>query len=483
MRILLASSEVHPYSKTGGLGDMVGALGKALARAGNQVGVVTPLYGGNPESRPGLKPLDWYMDLPLGTRRIQAEVWTLNPEPNLTIYFIRQPELFDRKGIYLDPAGQPFLDNCARFVFYAKAVTHLARYLPWQPQLVHLHDWQTGLVPLFIQHQKLTEGWTNPPRTCLTIHNLAYQGVFASWEYPMTNLPWEYFTPALAEFYGGFNCLKAGIVSADQLTTVSPRYAREITTNTFGEGLDDLLRARQDRLVGILNGVDYDEWNTDKNPALKHPYSAKDLAGKTANKLDLQREMGLTVSANTPLFGNISRLVDQKGSNLLLSSLEEMLSNNFQFVQLGSGAPDLERALRALGQRYPGKVAVKIGFDQALSHRIEAGCDFFVMPSKFEPCGLNQMYSLRYGSIPIVRAVGGLDDSVIDIAENTSKANGIKFYEFSTQALSRGIRKALVLYDTPELFVAYRHAGMTADFSWQRTGKIYQKLYRAIGKH
>src|SRR5579863_6386088 len=461
MKILLASSEAHPYSKTGGLADMAGALARELARSGNTVGLVTPLYGRIHERFPEMTRLDWYMNLPLGSRWLQAEVWTLQPVPGLTVYFIAQPELFGRPGVYSE-RGNDYADNAERFIFFSKAVAHLARYLPWQPEVVHVHDWQASLVPLLMLHQKLWEGWTEIPRTVLTIHNLAYQGVFPAAKYALTNLPPDYFNLHGAEFYGSLNCLKAGIVYADVITTVSPRYAREITTPEQGDGLDDILRRRQNALYGILNGVDYEEWNTTSNPFIKHPYSARNLSGKAEDKLALQAELGLPVDKATPLFGSITRLAEQKGLDIQLGALEEMLSTDMQFCLLGSGWDGYEKAYRKLLSRHPGKVSVRIGFDQALSHRIEAGCDFFLMPSRFEPCGLNQMYSLRYGTVPIVRTTGGLDDTVVDISEDSERADGIKFIEYSARALAKGMRKALVLYGEPKLLQHYRRNGMKA---------------------
>jgi starch synthase len=311
------------------------------------------------------------------------------------------------------------------------------------------------------------------PPTCLTIHNLAYQGTFPAADYSLTNLPMDYFNPNDVEFYNQMNCLKAGIVHADLITTVSPRYAREITTPEFGCGLDGLLRNRRISLVGILNGVDYDEWSTTDNSFLPHPYSAENLRGKIDNKLELQRELGLPLNETIPMFGSVTRLADQKGIDIQVGAREEMLGANMQFVLLGSGSGVFEHAYRDLARRYPTKVAIKIGFDQGLSHRIEAGSDFFLMPSRFEPCGLNQMYSLRYGTIPIVRITGGLDDSVVDINEDPDHADGIKFSEYSSRALAKAIRKALALYAEEELLQQYRLNAITADFSWERTAQQY----------
>src|SRR5688500_478606 len=280
------------------------------------------------------------------------------------------------------------------------------------------------------------------------------------------------------DLYGKMSCLKAGIVYADIITTVSPRYAREITTEQYGAGLDGVLRGRQDRLIGILNGVDYGEWKTVGNKFLGFSFTAEDFEGKAAQKAALQKEMGLPARAEVPLFGTISRLAEQKGIDILISSLEEMLASEMQFVLLGSGDPAYERGFRTLAERYPEKVGIKIGYDHGLAHRIEAGADFFLMPSRFEPCGLNQMYSLRYGTIPIVRVTGGLDDSVTDISEDVDTADGIKFTEYSARALGKAIRKALVLFEDKALLEHYRRNGMSVDFSWEHCTHEYEGVFR-----
>lgn len=479
MRILLGTSELFPYSKTGGLADMVGALAKWLAKAGHQVGVVTPLYRGIQERFPEIVPFKYELTLPLGARMVSARVRVLEVTPKLTVYFIDVPEFFDRVAPYQED-GVDFPDNAERFIFFAKCVAHLARHLPWKPQLVHVHDWQAGLAPTFLREYALRERGGNRPRTCFTIHNLAFQGTFPAADFSLTNLGREYFQPAGVEFYGRLNCMKAGIVHADLLTTVSARYAREITTEELGCGLDGALRARVGALVGILNGVDYEEWNTAENPFIKHPYSVRELAGKAAEKADLQLEMGLPVRADAPLFGSVTRLTDQKGVDIQLGALEEMLARDIQFVLLGSGSREFELAYRDLQARFPQQVAARIGFNQGLSHRIEAGCDFFLMPSRFEPCGLNQMYSLRYGTIPIVRRTGGLDDSVVDATDDAARANGIKFTEYTAAALAKAIRKALAVYADAGALRHFRVNGMTADFSWAGTANRYGQLYQQI---
>jgi starch synthase len=479
MRILHASSELHPYSKTGGLADMVDGLTKSLAGHGHQVAVVTPLYRDIRQRFEGWGRLEDPIEVPLGWGRPRAQVLTLQPQPNLTIYFIEQPDFYDRSGLYHED-GHDYRDNAARFVFFSKCVAHLARHLPLAPELVHLHDWQTGLVPLFIRHQRDQEGWFKAPRTVFTVHNLAFQGIFPGHEYELANLPPYYFHAEGVEFHSQLNCLKAGLVFADFLTTVSPRYAEEITTPELGCGLEGVLRKRRAVLAGVLNGVDYSEWKTTGNPHLRHGYNPHRMQGKSLQKRLLQQEMGLPPLSALPVFGVVSRLSEQKGMDIEVEALEATLGEPMQFVLLGSGAAVWSGAFERLASQFPAKVAVRLGYDQGLSHRIEAGADFFLMPSRFEPCGLNQMYSLRYGTVPVVRATGGLDDSVIDITEDIGRANGIKFHEYSAAALGKAIHKALTLFQHPPLLRHYRRNGMLADFSWDKTCLQYVKLYRQV---
>ena len=479
MRILLASSEVHPYSKTGGLADSVGAFAKALAKAGHEVSVVTPLHRGIRERFPELATTDLEFNLPLGPHRCKAGLLATAPAKQLRIYFIDKPEFFDRPGIYGEN-GVDYPDNAERFIFFCKCITHLARHLDWKPDIIHIHDWHTGLVPLLIAQQRQTQGWEDTPPVCLTIHNLAYQGVFPRNTFALTNLPEGFFGPDSVEFYGQMNFLKAAIATADVITTVSPRYAREITTPEFGCGLDGLLRKRQNALVGILNGVDYDEWKTVDNPFLTQSFCSKDLSGKAACKAALQAEVQLPVSSTVPLFGVVTRLAEQKGIDIALGALEEMLNSPMQFILLGSGAPGYVQAFRDLANRFPSKIAIRIGYDHSLAHRIESGCDFYVMPSRFDPCGLNQMYSLRYGTIPIVRRTGGLDDTVVDILDDFETADGIKFSEYSPQALAKAIGKARALFTNRELTRHYQMNGMKVDLSWENSVRRFVQLYENL---
>ncbi len=456
---------------------MVAALAKSLASRGHTVGLVSPLYRGIREKFPKLKKMSEGLYLPMGATAEAGQVWHLKGSAGEHLYFIEHDGFFDRSSYYLE-AGRDFPDNDARFIFLSKAVVHLARHLSWKPEVVHVHDWQVGFVPLLIRAQAAAGVWPSAPPTLLTIHNLAYQGVFAATSYPLTNLPWSYYNVGGVEFYNQISCLKAGINFATQLTTVSPRYAREITTPEFGCGLDGVLRGRQSDLTGILNGVDYDEWNTTDNKSLVAAFDRDHPEGKALNKASLQSAYHLPVRSDVPIFSTVGRLADQKGFDLTIGALEEMLSSDMQFILLGTGQPELEEAARVLAHRHPEKVGIKVGYDHKLAHLIEAGSDFFVMPSKFEPCGLNQMYSLRYGTIPIVRITGGLDDSVIDAKDDAKKVNGIKFKEYTTAALSKAIRKALGIFADPKLLEFYRWNGMGCDFSWEQTSSEYEALFK-----
>lgn len=480
MHVLLAASELHPFSKTGGLADAVAALAQAIAHAGCQVTVVTPLYQGLKVKYPAIRPMGWKFDVPLGPDSVSGEFHRLDPAPGLSYWFVDQPGFYDRPGLY-NQGQKDYPDNAQRFLFLAKAAMLAARFHPDPPSILHCHDWQVGLLPLLVQHARVTGIWPSAPRTVFTIHNLAYQGSFPveAWQY--TNLPLSWFHLESAAHHGRLNFLKGALYLADALTTVSPRYAHEICTKEYGCGLEGVLRRREHDLTGILNGVDYAEWNTEANPALPHAYDLRHPAGKAANKAELQAEMGLPVRPDVPLFGNISRLTDQKGCDLIVGALESMLpESSLQFALLGSGDPVLEAAFRDLATRFPEKVAVRIGFDARLAHRIEAGSDFYLMPSRFEPCGLNQMYSLRYGTIPVVRCTGGLADSVVDPRDDADRATGIHFHETSIDALVWAMRKAEAVFGDPSALQHFRSNGMKADFSWDKQAMEYLHLYRDV---
>lgn len=479
MRILIAVSELYPFSKTGGLADMVSAMGKALARRGHYVSIATPLYKGIYEKYRNTLEEIYNFNIPLGNTSAKAVLFRLRQSENLNIIFVSNPDFFYRESLYGFKGGD-YPDNDARFIFFSKCVVEFARQCKPQPEILHVHDWQTAIIPLIINYLNESHQWENPPYPILTIHNIAFQGIFGRDSYNLTNLPWHYFTPEGIEYYGKMNCLKAGIVHSKKIITVSPRYAKEILTPEFGCGLDGVLRWRNHSVVGILNGVDYDEWNTENNPYLYANYSVHDLSGKQICKARLQEELKLKVDKNVPLFATISRLTDQKGMDILIESLKLAKDLNFQFVLLGCGDPYFEEEFENLAKIYPDKIRVFIGFDQILAHRIKSAADFFIMPSRFEPCGLNQMYSLKYGAIPIVRRTGGLDDSVIDITDNLTLANGIKFSEYSASALYKAIQKAFAIFEIPQLLNFYRKNAMRMNFSWDRAAGEYEKVYQEI---
>jgi len=481
MRILQATSELFPYSKTGGLADMVSGLAKALAEKGVEVDLVTPLYKGILEKFPDLVKEEFVFHQSLGKGSVAAGLYRHDAGPNLTVYFVDHREFYHRDGIYLEN-GQVYWDNAARFVFFSKCVVQLARTRKEPYDLIHLHDWQLGLVPALLDDAQENSDWKNPPRTLYTIHNMPYQGVFGWEEFLLTNLPEEYFTFSGLEFYGQMNLLKAGIIYSDFVSTVSETYSKEIRTEAGGAGLATAIQTRSDRVTGILNGVDYGEWNTEDNPSLPASYSATDLSGKKKCKAALQKELGLPAKARVPIFGAVTRLApEQKGTDFILEAVRSLAAEHeMQFVLLGSGSPEMEKAFKELSEEFPKKVAVEIGYNHGLAHRIEAGIDFFLMPSRYEPAGLNQMYSLRYGTIPIVRRTGGLEDSVIDLDDEPMQANGIKFAGETTRALIRGMEKALLFYRNPTLMKHFLKNGMTADHSWNQSASEYMALYEKI---
>jgi starch synthase len=469
LKVLFLASEIAPYSKTGGLGDVAGALPAALAARGHQVRVVTPRYGTVSSSGLGPAQTPLTLDFPFGS--VTARFRTLVPRKNLELVFLEQEQFFgSRPRVY----GEP--DDAQRFGFFAMAALAHAQFTGFAPEVVHLNDWQTGLAALALKRSFADLG----ARSVVTIHNLAYQGNFPSAVVPQLGIPWELFNPQGVEFYGNFGFLKTALVYSDAITTVSPSYAREIQTHEGGHGLDGLLRHRTSHVTGILNGIDDVAWNPATDTALQAPFSRDDISGKEACTRALLEEFGLPKAPRGPVFGSVGRMAEQKGVELWQQVVQAQLVRGAFAVVLGSGEAHHEDAWRALAARFPKRLAVRIGFDEAVAHRIEAGSDFFVMPSKFEPCGLNQMYSLRYGAIPIVRAVGGLKDTVVDLTQ--PNPTGISFDEFSPAGLFEACERAWGLWqDAPKLF-AVRRRGMAQDFSWDHSAAQYEAVY-ATGKN
>ncbi len=463
MRIALVSPEIAPFSKTGGLADVSRSLPRALAALGAEVATVSPLYRSAKDHAPESLPLR--LRVPLGAGVLEAGVARSDRD-----YFIGQDAFFDRDGLYGTPQGD-YADNSSRFIFFCRAALELLRELG-PPDVIHVHDWQGGLVPAYLR--TIHAGSFPRTRSVFTVHNLAYQGIFNPGDMDLTGLDWKHFNWRELEYHGKINFLKAGLVYADAVTTVSPSYAREIRTPELGCGLDGVLRERSASLRGILNGADYSEWNPETDPHLAANYSARSLAGKAKCKAALQRRCGLPVRPGVPLAGMVGRLAEQKGIDLLLEAARALSEEDLQVVLLGMGDQYYQDAVLFLGTRYPGKFSVHVAFDEALAHQIEAGCDLFLMPSRYEPCGLNQIYGLRYGTVPVVRATGGLTDTVED------GVTGFVFGDYTAGALLSAVRRALAAYGRPGEWRKMIRAGMRMDYGWERSARRYLDLYGSL---
>jgi starch synthase len=486
MRILFISSEVVPFAKTGGLADVSGALPAALARLGHEVRVVMPKYAAVDAKRWELTAGEEIV-VRLAGLDSHFTLWSgrlpNSPSGNpVDCGFLAHEQFFERPGLYQE-AGKDYPDNLQRFSSFSRAVLEVPRVWRWRPDVVHANDWETALALLYLRTHIEPEPGVVPPATLFTIHNLAYMGLSPAEQFSLLGLSPHYFTTETLEFYGQVNLLKAGLLYSTLLNTVSPTYSREIQTPEFGYGLDGLLRLRQRDLSGVINGVDYGEWNPVRDANLPARYDADDLTGKRACKRALQKGCGLPVKA-APLIGMITRLTQQKGVDLVLEAMDELMQLDLQLVILGSGDPALEQALKQVVARYPNKLSVQLAFDEPLAHRIEAGADCFLMPSKYEPCGLNQLYSLRYGTIPIVRRTGGLADTVVDATPShlaAGTATGVVFESASGRALLHAVQLALSLYRQRSVWAQMVKAAMAADFSWDRSAREYVALYeRAI---
>jgi starch synthase len=397
-------------------------------------------------------------------------------------YFVANDSYFDREELYQTQAGD-YPDNSERFIFFSKALLATAKAVGFKPDIVHFNDWQTALGTVFLKTSMSNDTFFAGAKTLLTIHNLGYQGLFWHWDWPMLNLGWEYFEPEHGlEFYGKINFLKGGIIFADAVNTVSKKYAKEIQTEEHGSGLDGVLRKYSSKLFGILNGIDPSVWNPAIDRHIAKNFTAADLSGKDACKADLQKAVGLPLSPDAPLIGIISRFIEQKGIQLIIEGAPDIVKLKGQLVLLGRGERETEMKVAEVAKAYPQSVAAMITFSDKLAHQIEAGSDFFLMPSLYEPCGLNQMYSLAYATIPIVRATGGLDDTITNYSERTGRGNGFKFRDFSVKAMMTSVKKAVNLYKKPKAFAKLRSNAFHSDFTWKRSAQEYLKLYRKLIK-
>jgi starch synthase len=464
----MVASEAAPLAKTGGLADVVGALPGALRSFGDDAAVVIPRYGSIDLKR-ARRVFD-SLPVYLGTERYDTAIYQAAGE--FPFYLVDCPPLFDRKGLYGE-SGVDYPDNHIRFAVFARAALGVARYL-FRTEIFHCHDWQSGLVPAYLRTTFAGDPTYLGTRTLFTIHNLGYQGLFPKTALAEVALDPGVYRPDGMEFFGHVSYIKGGISFADGLSTVSPTYAREIQTPEFGSGLDGALRSRAGVLTGILNGVDYRDWSPDVDPLIPAHYSPEDLSGKRVCKEQLVREFALPAEAmDRPLIGIVSRFTRQKGIDILAQAAGRMVDQNVYLVALGSGEPEYEEFFTAMAAKFPGRIAVKIGFDNALAHRIEAGSDLFLMPSRYEPCGLNQIYSLRYGTVPVVRATGGLDDTI-------EESTGFKFQDYSPEALLAAVQAAARAFGDREGWQETMRRGMRKDFSWKASAAVYSALYRKL---
>jgi len=487
LKVFIATPEALPFAKTGGLADVTGALPKVLKGLGQEVTIGMPLYRAVAEGGFEIRPTGCEVSIPLYLREVSAPV--LQGSANgIPTYFFKRDEFYDRSYLYGTPDGDYF-DNLERFTLLTRGILEALKGLDFKPDIIHCHDWQTGLIPAYLKTLYKNDPFFQGTATLFTIHNIAYQGLFPKSYLPLTGLPYEVFKLEGMEFWGKISLLKAGIVFSELITTVSERYSHEIQTEEYGYGLEGILRARRDDLFGVLNGVDYEEWNPAHDRFIVANYNENDISGKARCKEDLLKEYDLNLPLNTPLIGIISRLADQKGFDILAEAMDRLMAMDLGMVVLGTGDRKYHELFEGLARKYPTKLGVKIAFSNTLAHKIEAGCDMFLMPSRYEPCGMNQIYSLKYGTIPIVRATGGLDDTIQDYlgtdlkSAPTEKGNGFKFAEYSSRALIDKIKEALQVFKDKRRWRGLIKRAMLEDFSWERSARRYLELYqRAIEK-
>ena len=480
MRIVFAASECVPYAKTGGLADIMGALPAAVAKLGHDVTMYLPLYrqtqkrlqGGPTSRRVAIQSLT----IPFENYSRFVTVLDGGKHEGVQYYFLECPELFDRESLYGTDAGE-YSDNAERYGLYCRAVIESAKQLG-VPDIFHVHDWQAGLLPVMLRTIYYYDPLMKHVPVVMTIHNAGYQGLFPSSVIPQLLLPWDTYTMEKLEFYNQVNFLKGGIVYADVITTVSRKYAEEIQTPEFGFGLDDILRKRAANLHGILDGVDYNHWNPATDPKIAAHYTPEKLDGKVACRKDLLHAFNLDhCKASTPVLGMVSRAATQKGFDFLAEIIDQLAAEDVYLVVLAMGEPYYENFLRSIAERYPQKIAVKIVYDETLAHKVEAGSDIFLMPSRYEPCGLNQIYSLKYGTVPVVRATGGLEDTIEDYNEAAGTGTGFKFYGFNPQDFWQAVKRSLTFFEDKPTWRKLMLNGMAQTFSWDKPAAEYVRLY------
>lgn len=476
MKVLIASSEIVPFAKTGGLADVTGALSKALRRIGVEADCILPLYRSVDHGRFPMTPAGPQIPVPLGNREETGVVEETDAGDGVRAFLVRNDRYFDREFLYGTKEGD-YSDNCERFTFFCRAVMEWLVRTGRKYDVLHCNDWQTALLPAYVRTLYSQEEAIRSAATVFTIHNLGYQGLFWNYDLPLTGLGWELFTPKGLEFYGKLNLMKAGLVFADILSTVSPTYSREIQTPEYGHGLEGVLYERREDLYGIINGIDDDEWNPATDRLIAAPFSLEDLTGKKECRADLLAEFGWTGPVEEPVIGMVGRLTPQKGLDLLSEIGEWLAWQPVRVVILGFGERSYEEAMAELGRKYPDRISVRLAYDNRLAHKIEAGADIYLMPSRYEPCGLNQIYSLKYGTVPIVRRTGGLADTVIDADEDSQGGTGFNFPGYDAEGLKAAVSRALAAYaDRPRWEGIVRRA-MEKDFSWGPSAREYVALY------
>jgi starch synthase len=474
MKILFAASEAVPFVKTGGLADVAGSLPPALAALGHDVRIILPRYRCVDPVRFRLKKIASFF-VPLGSWQERCEVLQGSLGKNVTVYFVNKDVYFDRPECYQTRLGD-YPDNAERFTFFSRAVLELCRAVDFTPDIIHGNDWQTGLVSFFLK----TVYRDSPPfertRSVFTVHNLGYQGLFWHWDMRFIGDAWQHYHPEGFEFWNKISFLKSGLVYSDMLTTVSKSYSSEIQTPEYGAGLDGVLKKRAADLVGIVNGIDYEVWNPARDRSIAKTFSPERPAGKTACKQDLLKSAGL-VPDKAPLIGMVTRLVDQKGLDIVSEALPAIMSLGVQLVVLGSGDEKYELLLNEAADQYPGRMSAVLTYDEQLAKRIYAGCDLFLMPSRYEPCGLSQLIALRYGTVPVVRKTGGLSDTVKNYSR-TGTGTGFVFEEYTAEALIEALERAIAVFNDKRKWRALMQCCMQQDFSWERSAKEYEKVYR-----
>jgi starch synthase len=489
MNILYVVSEVVPFAKTGGLADVAGAFPQAIKELGHEIRVNIPKYATFSERKYRIHEVIRLKDIeiPLGNSKYKSSVksaFIMNSKVKVQVYFLVNDKFYDRNGIYIDSnTKKDFNDNDERFAFFCKSTLETLKKLGWKPDIIHCNDWQTGLIPAYLKTIYKDDPFFKKTKTVFTIHNLAYQGIFPKESFDKTGLPNEIFNLHGVEFYGKINFMKAGIVYSDIITTVSEKYAQEIRTKEeYGCGLEKLLDKRKKDLIGIVNGVDYSIWDPSVDTQIPVKYNFSTISKKVENKKALAKKFGLEFNENVPIIGMISRLDDQKGFDLIEQSIKDLVKLNLQLVILGTGNKRYHELLQEWQKKYPKNIGIQLSYNEQIAHLIEAGSDMFLMPSKYEPCGLNQIYSLRYGTIPIVRATGGLDDTIEQFNSETEKGTGFKFVKYNGIDMIKSIKKAVQLYENKKLWCKLIKNGMSKDFSWEVSAKKYVSLYKKLIK-